>query len=141
VVFQNGKPSKGDYKRYKVKTVEGQDDYDSMREIIWRRFRRYKTGDEGFSQLPIYCCLTAEKASCRQCWKLLRELESPCRSRHGQGMDKHRTRGLSDLTGNYALAPEPGILCWSERNQEEVHRYAHCLPPLPARKKGRFPQL
>ena len=34
VVFVDGRPSKKDYKRYKIKTVEGQDDYESMREVV-----------------------------------------------------------------------------------------------------------
>ena len=40
VVFINGKPSKKDYRKYKIKTVEGADDYASMREVITRRYSR-----------------------------------------------------------------------------------------------------
>ncbi|MBM7636965.1 excinuclease ABC subunit UvrC [Streptococcus saliviloxodontae] len=42
VVFENGKPSKKDYRKYKIQTVEGPDDYASMREVIRRRYSRVK---------------------------------------------------------------------------------------------------
>lgn len=42
VVFENGKPAKKDYRKYKIKTVEGPDDYASMREVIRRRYSRVK---------------------------------------------------------------------------------------------------
>lgn len=40
VVFENGKPAKKEYRRFRIKTVEGQDDFASMAEIIERRFRK-----------------------------------------------------------------------------------------------------
>ena len=40
VVFQDGKPEKSEYRRYRIRTVEGQDDFAMMREVITRRFRR-----------------------------------------------------------------------------------------------------
>jgi excinuclease ABC subunit C len=43
VVFENGKPKKSDYRRFSVKTVEGQDDFAAMREVVGRRFRRLAT--------------------------------------------------------------------------------------------------
>ena len=49
VVFRNGKPSKKDYRRFNIKTVSGPDDYSSMEEVI---FRRYKRITEEGSQLP-----------------------------------------------------------------------------------------
>ncbi len=42
VVWENGKMNKREYRRFKVKTVRGVDDYASMREVLYRRFRRYK---------------------------------------------------------------------------------------------------
>jgi len=41
VVFKNGLPAKGDYRKYNIKTVTGPDDYASMREVIYRRYARY----------------------------------------------------------------------------------------------------
>ena len=52
VVFRNQKPVKKDYRRFKIRTVEGPDDYGSLQEMLYRRFRRAKEGDPGFSALP-----------------------------------------------------------------------------------------
>lgn len=52
VVFEHGKPLKRDYRKFKIKTITGPDDYASMREVIDRRCRRYLEGDEKFSSLP-----------------------------------------------------------------------------------------
>jgi excinuclease ABC subunit C len=46
VVFEDGKPKKSDYRRFSVKTVEGQDDFASMREVVGRRFKRLATEPE-----------------------------------------------------------------------------------------------
>lgn len=53
VVFKNGKPSKKDYRHYNIKTVEGPDDFASMREVVYRRYRRLKEEEEPFPQLII----------------------------------------------------------------------------------------
>ncbi|MFA6214314.1 MAG: excinuclease ABC subunit UvrC [Candidatus Micrarchaeia archaeon] len=42
VQFVNGKPNKSNYRRFKIRTVEGQDDFASMKEIVWRRYARLK---------------------------------------------------------------------------------------------------
>jgi excinuclease ABC subunit C len=53
IVFKNGRPSPKDYRRFRVKTVEGQDDFATMREVVARRFARFKTDTEGsFAELP-----------------------------------------------------------------------------------------
>jgi excinuclease ABC subunit C len=53
VVFKNAKPSKKDYRHYNVKTVEGPDDFASMREIIYRRYSRMLTEGDDLPQLII----------------------------------------------------------------------------------------
>ena len=52
VVFINGKADKAQYRRYRIRTVEGADDFRSMYETLTRRFIRYKNGDAGFAELP-----------------------------------------------------------------------------------------
>jgi len=52
VVFEQGRPSPGQYRRFKIKTVEGVDDFASMTEVIYRRFQRARAGDEKFAALP-----------------------------------------------------------------------------------------
>ncbi len=62
VVFEQGVPKKSDYRRFQIKTVEGQDDFASMREVLTRRFDRWRRisngelkgtrGSQGWSRLP-----------------------------------------------------------------------------------------
>lgn len=51
VVFRNGKPSKKEYRHFNIKTVVGSDDYASMREVVFRRYRRLLDEDEPLPQL------------------------------------------------------------------------------------------
>ncbi len=53
VVFKNAKPSKKDYRHFNIKTVEGPDDYASMEEVVYRRYKRLKEENEPFPQLII----------------------------------------------------------------------------------------
>src|SRR5918999_925528 len=52
VVFQGGRPAKDQYRRFKIRTVEGADDFASMAEVIRRRLKRMEEGDEKFGQVP-----------------------------------------------------------------------------------------
>ena len=53
VVFKNGKPSKKDYRHFNIKTVEGPDDFASMEEVVFRRYRRLLDEDQPLPQLII----------------------------------------------------------------------------------------
>jgi excinuclease ABC subunit C len=53
VVFKNGKPSKKDYRHFNIKTVEGPDDFASMEEVVFRRYRRLLEEDKSLPQLII----------------------------------------------------------------------------------------
>lgn len=53
VVFKNGKPSKKDYRKFNIKTVEGPDDFASMEEVVFRRYRRLLEEEEPLPQLII----------------------------------------------------------------------------------------
>ncbi len=53
MVFKNGKPSKKDYRHFNIKTVEGPDDFASMEEVVYRRYKRLLDEDEPLPQLII----------------------------------------------------------------------------------------
>lgn len=53
VVFKNGKPSKKDYRNFNIKTVEGPDDFASMREVVYRRYKRLLDENQSLPQLVI----------------------------------------------------------------------------------------
>ena len=52
VVFEGLRKDKKSYRRFKIKSFQGQDDYAGMQEVIYRRFRRAEKGDFGFSKIP-----------------------------------------------------------------------------------------
>ena len=52
-MFKNGKPSKKEYRHFKIKTVEGPDDFASMEEVVFRRYRRLLEEDEALPQLIV----------------------------------------------------------------------------------------
>ena len=52
-MFKNAKPSKKDYRHFNIKTVDGPDDFASMEEVVYRRYKRLKEQNEPFPQLII----------------------------------------------------------------------------------------
>ena len=51
-VFQHGRPRKSDYRKFRIRTTDGQNDYGAMHEALTRRFQHYLDGDPGFCPLP-----------------------------------------------------------------------------------------
>lgn len=80
VVYVDGRPLKRDYRRFKLKDMEGPDDYASMEQVLTRRFRRYLDGDEKFVEKPTCCSLTAVWSMCGWpggCWRPWRWTSRP----------------------------------------------------------------
>ena len=124
MVFVDGRPSKKDYKRYKIKTVEGQDDYESMREVVWRRLNRFRQGEKGFDQLPDLLLLDGGKGQLSAVKEILSELELTIPVFGMVKDDHHRTRGLVGENGEINPRPvSPGFVLLAQI-QEEVHRFA-----------------
>lgn len=72
VVFKNGKPSKSDYRKFNIKTVEGPDDFASMEEVVFRRYKRLK--EEGQS-LPQLIVIDGGKGQLSSALKALNQLD------------------------------------------------------------------
>jgi excinuclease ABC subunit C len=53
VVFEEGRPRSGEYRRFRIRTVEGPNDFASHQEVLRRRFRRARIGDEGAEEAPL----------------------------------------------------------------------------------------
>lgn len=129
VVFENGRPLKSAYRKFKIKTVEGQDDYGSMREVIRRRFQEYcvcqeKGEAEGFGRLPDLILLDGGKGHVASVQPLLEEMgiEVPL-----FGMvkdDRHRTRAIAQGGGEIAISSYRRAYTLVSSIQDEVHRFA-----------------
>ena len=59
VVFEEGKPAKSQYRRFRIRTVQGQNDFAMMGEVLKRRFSRHREGDSRFARMPDLVPLTA----------------------------------------------------------------------------------
>lgn len=124
IVFENGRPLKKDYKRFAIRDVQGQDDYASMREVIRRRFTRYKDGDPAFSRLPDLILLDGGKGHVGAVQPLLDEMgiDVPL---FGMVKDsRHRTRDLTTESGELSMSMMKSAFTLVTTIQDEVHRYA-----------------
>ena len=94
MVYEDGKPKKSDYKRFKVEGLTDQDDYASMAQVVERRFRHYCDGDSGFDKLPDLLLIDGGIVHARTALDVVNMLgiEVPV---FGMVKDnKHRTRAL-----------------------------------------------
>jgi len=130
VVFEGLKPDKTSYRKFKVRSVSGQDDYASMKEVLSRRFMRAFQGDEKFEVLPDIIFMDGGKGHVSAALEVLdaAELDIPV-----IGMakdDKHRSRALifrtpeSETYTEISLKGRALLFKYIGRIQEEVHRFA-----------------
>jgi len=126
VVFSEGKPRKNDYRKFRIRTVTGPDDYASMREVLERRFSHGLSGDTsgGFQILPDLILMDGGKGQVHAALKVLSDLHLYIPVCGMVEDDHHNTRGL------YYHDEELNIDRHSEgfklitRIQDEAHRFA-----------------
>ncbi len=124
VVFENGRPLKSAYKRFSIKTVAGQDDYASMKEVLSRRLTRFLSGDENFAPLPDLILLDGGKGHVSAVREVLNELSLSI-PLFGMVKDsRHRTRAIVTEDGEIAISPVRSVFTFVTAIQDEVHRYA-----------------
>lgn len=125
VVFENGRPCKKFYKKFSIKTVEEQDDYACMCEVLERRFRNYfEKTDDGFSTLPDLIFLDGGQGHVNRVTPVVRAMgiDVPI---FGLVKDsKHRTRAVATGGGEISLTKSRTAFNLVTRIQDEVHRYA-----------------
>lgn len=125
VVFENGRPCKKYYKRFSIKTVEEQNDYECMKEVLRRRFENYfaKT-DEGFSIMPDLILLDGGKGHVNAVAPMLREMGINCPLFGLVKDSRHRTRAVATGSGEISLSKNRSAFNLATAIQDEVHRYA-----------------
>ncbi len=125
VVFVNGSYARREYRRFKIKTFRGQDDPRAMREVVKRRFIRYKDGDEKFSNKPDLILLDGGKTQLSAVSTLFKEMDINIPVFGMVKDDKHKTRALIDIQGNeIGIYANPVVFRFVSAVQEEVHRYS-----------------
>jgi excinuclease ABC subunit C len=115
-VFTDGKKDKKEYRRYKIKTVIGPNDYDSMAEIVERRLK--------YGNLPDLILVDGGKGQVSAVKKVLKSnnVEIPLWGMYKD--DKHRTKGLISQEKEIELDKTSNLYRFVASIQEEVHKYA-----------------
>ncbi len=136
VVFENGKPKRSDYRKFKIKSVLGPNDYASMEEVITRRFvhaqeeiKKLKSENidinEGkFSKLPDIIFMDGGKGQINAAKKVLNELNLYIPVCGMVKDDRHRTKGLLYENQEISLQTSSEGFKLITRIQDEVHRFA-----------------
>lgn len=124
VVYKNGRPLKSAYKRFSIKTVDGQNDYACMQEVLRRRITRFREGDESFAPLPDLILLDGGRGHISAVSEVFEELgvDIPL---FGLVKDsKHRTRAIAREGGEIEIKSNRGLFAFLTNIQDEVHRWA-----------------
>ena len=129
VVFENGRPNKAEYRKFRIKTVQGSDDYASMREVLMRRFshglRELEEGtEEKFSKFPDLILMDGGKGQVNIAEQVLYELGINIPVCGMVKDDKHRTRGLYFHNEELPMNQHSEGFRLLTRIQDETHRFA-----------------
>jgi excinuclease ABC subunit C len=128
VVFEDGKPRTGEYRRFRIRTVEGPNDFASHQEVLRRRFRATKAGDEGSEEerrwaMPDLVIVDGGKGQVSAAKEVLDELglhEMPL-----AGLAKEREElFLPGRSEPVVLPPTSSALYLVQRLRDEAHRFA-----------------
>ena len=125
VVFQNGKPKRSEYKRFKINNLDNQDDYASMFQVVTRRFVHYKQCDKGFDTAPDLLLIDGGVVHARTAVDALQTLGLDFPVFGMVKDDRHRTRALVTLDGKeIRIDGQQSVFSLIGNIQEETHRFA-----------------
>lgn len=128
VVFENGSPANREYRRFKIKSVEGQNDYGSMQETIYRRFKPREEedskGTNKFSKIPDLILIDGGLGHINAVKEVMNSM-GVCIPAYGMVKDdKHRTRGLMSQEGEISFQKNINAFRLVTAIQDEAHRFA-----------------
>ena len=142
VVFENGKPRRSEYKRFRIDHLPGPDDYASMFEAVTRRFQRYLDNDPKFSRLPDLLLIDGGVNHASVALDALRRLEIDLPVFGMVKDDRHRTRALVTPQGDeIRIDNQSFIFSFIGSIQEETHRFAIGYHKKLRSKRLRYSQL
>ena len=125
VVFEDGKPCKSAYKKFKINDLDGQDDYASMRQVLLRRYQHMKNGDQGFAEQPNLILIDGGVNHAKIAQDALAELNLTFPVFGMVKDDHHKTRALITQEGKeIRIDNQQSIFALIGRIQDETHRFA-----------------
>lgn len=124
-VHVDGKPLKRAYKKFRIKDMPIRDDYASMRQAVYRRFKHYVDGDESFSPLPELLLIDGGENHAKMAVDALDELGLRVNVFGMVKDDRHRTRALISPDGHeIGISSNQAVFALVGNIQEETHRFA-----------------
>lgn len=136
IVFEDGRAKNSDYRRFKINTVKGANDYESMKEILTRRFNRglsevksiqernVKLSEGKFHVFPEIIMMDGGKGQVNVALDVLRELNINIPVCGMVKDDNHKTRGLIFNNEELIIPSSSNVMQLITRMQDEVHRFA-----------------
>lgn len=124
VVFEDGRPKKNDYRKFKIKTVKGPDDYKSMKEVLTRRFKRGLENDSHFCVYPDIILMDGGRGQVNIALEVLSELGLDIPVCGMVKDDFHRTRGIYYKNREIPIDKNSEGFKLVTRIQDEAHRFA-----------------
>ena len=125
VVFEDGRPKKSDYRKFRIRTVNGPDDYASMREVLTRRLTHsLEQKDDHFMKLPDLIMMDGGRGQVNIALGVLKELDLDIPVCGMVKDDRHRTRALWYSDAEVPIDTHSEGFRLVTRIQDEAHRFA-----------------
>ena len=125
VVYEKGKPKRSDYRKFRIKWVQGPDDYASMEEVLTRRFTHENQGEyDSFARLPDLILMDGGRGQVNVAERVLSKLDLSIPVAGMVKDDNHRTRGLYFRNVEIPVDPSSEGFHLITRIQDEAHRFA-----------------
>ena len=124
VVYEGSRPVRNDYRKFRIRTAEG-DDYGSLQEVMYRRLKRAREGDPGFSRYPDIMFIDGGLGQVHAVKTVMDAFRLTIPVVGLAKDDAHRTRAVVFTDGSEIdLKEEPLLFSYAGNIQEEVHRFA-----------------
>lgn len=124
VVYEGSRPVRNDYRKFRIRTAEG-DDYGSLQEVMYRRLKRAREGDPGFSRYPDIMFIDGGLGQVHAVKAVMDAFRLTIPVVGLAKDDAHRTRAVVFIDGSEIdLKSEPLLFSYAGNIQEEVHRFA-----------------
>lgn len=125
VVYEGRNAIRGDYRKFKVKNATGGDDYGSLQEVLYRRLKRLKAGDDGFNKYPDIMFIDGGLGQVHAVQTIMDAFRMTIPVVGLAKDDAHRTRAVVFNDGyEIELKDEKLLFSYAGMIQEEVHRFA-----------------
>ncbi len=124
IVYDKGRPKRTDYRKFRIRTVEGPNDYASLAEVLTRRFTRALEGSPGFTVLPDLILMDGGKGQVHVAEKVLSDLQIDIPVAGMVKDDFHRTRGIWYMERELPIEKTSEGFKLITRIQDEAHRFA-----------------